>query len=1208
MSDPSPTADFNLLFGVLALQADLIDERQFAEACKSWSVGQGQPLADLLIERGWITMNDKVHVEYLLQRKLQKHAGNVAASLAAATCCDVRHVLAHLGPATIDQSQATPPLSDAAPSSTIDSSPESRERYTLTRLHAKGGIGQVWLARDRDLGRDVALKELRPEHAGSPALAARFFQEAKITGQLEHPSIVPVYELAQRTENQKPFYTMRFIKGRTLSDACKTHHDQRADGQMDPLQLRELLGAFVAVCNAVAYAHARGVIHRDLKGSNVVLGDFGEVMVLDWGLAKVLGEPEARGAGEAAVTNRLTTLNLGSESTRDQTKHGQVLGTPGYMAPEQADGRLDLIDRRTDIYGLGAILYQILTGQAPFSGGETYEVLRRIVQDAPVRPRAVVAATPPALEAICLKALAKRPGERYASAGALADDVQRWLADEPVTVYREPWLPRLVRWGRRHRPWVAGAAALLLTVVAALVIGLVAVNREKNRTAAEQQRTQEALEAEAKARRRTRQALDEMSSQVIENWLARQGSKLEPAQEEFLKKALASYQEFAAEAGDSEEVRIGVAKAHHRIGNIHYKLGEVKAAEEAFRRAVDLNEKLADDFPDKLEYRQRQAGSQNNLGVLLAATGRPKEAETAYRGALALRKQLVADFPNEPSCRQDLAISYNTLGNLLENTGRPKEAEALLRDAVALQKQLVADAPTKSEYRRDLAVSYYNLAPLLRGKDRSKEAEAITRDAVALRKQLAAEFPTKPEYRQDLARSYNSLGTLLKNTGRPKEAEEAYHAALALQQQLAADFPTKPEYRQMVAVMHQNLAILLATTGRPQEAEAAFRDSLTVKKQLAADYPTMTTYRQDLATGYSNLGVLLYETGRLKESEAAYRDALTIKKQLGAEFPTMPGYSADVALSLYNLGILLKQTNRPAEAEAAYRDSIALFKQLAADLPTDPEYRKNLAKSYSGLGGLLMTIKRSQDAEAGFREALALHKQLAADFPTVPEHRQDVGGTSNNLGVFLKGIGRTSEAETAYREALALRKQLAADFPTMHHYQYELAATMVNLAELWRDRKEFAQARELLEQAQSHLQTALKANPRHPYYREVFRTHHVALATALAGLGEHTQAAATAEQLARLGWEPADDTYSAACALALCVPLAEKDDRLAATERKERVGVYAERALALLREAVVKGYKDFDHLKKDTDLDPLRARPEFQELLRELEKGDRGAK
>src|SRR5215472_11971633 len=212
--------DRNLLFGVLALQTDLIDARQFIEACLLWTSRKDVPLADVLVERGWIMPDDRAHVDYLLGRKLDKHGGDPRASLAAIPD-DVKRSLAALADDDIQRSLAGLPGPEEAlhQAATVDHVPGPRERYARLHLHATGGIGRVWLAHDGDLGRNVALKELRPERAAQAALRARFLQEARITGQLEHPGIVPVYELGRRRDDRQPFYTMRFVKGRTLSEA-----------------------------------------------------------------------------------------------------------------------------------------------------------------------------------------------------------------------------------------------------------------------------------------------------------------------------------------------------------------------------------------------------------------------------------------------------------------------------------------------------------------------------------------------------------------------------------------------------------------------------------------------------------------------------------------------------------------------------------------------------------------------------------------------------------------------------------------------------------------------------------------------------------------------------------------------------------------------------------------------------------------------------
>ena len=288
-------------------------------------------------------------------------------------------------------------------------------RYTRSSLHAAGGMGNVWLARDTHLGRDVALKELPPESFKGLA-PVRFVREARITGQLEHPGIVPVYELGRDPETGRPFYVMRFVRGRTLSQVVELFHRGRRPDWYEPMELVTLLSAFVSVCNTVAYAHSRGVVHRDLKGENIVLGDFGEVIVLDWGLAKRVdrNDPE------------FVEPEAGLSDWAAQTMVGQVIGTPAYMAPEQAEGRLDQIGACTDIFGLGAILYEILSGVPPFSGADTREVLDRAKRGEIRRPREFWPDVPTGLEAACLKALARAPEDRFQSAIELGQEVQSW--------------------------------------------------------------------------------------------------------------------------------------------------------------------------------------------------------------------------------------------------------------------------------------------------------------------------------------------------------------------------------------------------------------------------------------------------------------------------------------------------------------------------------------------------------------------------------------------------------------------------------------------------------------------------------------------------------------------------------------------------------------------------------------------------------------
>jgi len=402
--------------------------------------------------------------------------------------------------------QLSPPRpGEVAPTTTpapADCAAAHDARYEVVGLHAAGGIGRVWQVRDCTLGRSLALKDLHPDKARQRALRARFLREAQITGQLQHPGIVPVYELVSGANGVEgdlsaDFYTMRLIRGRTLNEAARNYHLRLASGNASAVERNALLNAFVSACNTVAYAHARGVIHRDLKGANIVLGDFGEVVVLDWGFAKVQDRWDGAPLADDDTQDSTSIMSIRGDGG-DASLPGQVMGTPAYMAPEQAAGRLEDIDERTDVFGLGAILFEVLTGRPPFTGADAAEVLRKVRTESPPQPTDVRTRVPRALEAICTRAMAREPRNRYATVTELARDVQHWLADEPVQAYPEPWTARLGRWSRRHQPVVAGVGALIGTAVIAIAAGVVMLGEERARVVAvklEAERKQAAADA-----------------------------------------------------------------------------------------------------------------------------------------------------------------------------------------------------------------------------------------------------------------------------------------------------------------------------------------------------------------------------------------------------------------------------------------------------------------------------------------------------------------------------------------------------------------------------------------------------------------------------------------------------------------------------------------------------------------------------------------
>jgi WD40 repeat protein/serine/threonine protein kinase len=486
MSPPSPakaSADRNLLFGILALQMDFISRDALIAAMHAWVLDKAKALGQILLEQGALRDDAYALVEALVQKHLQMHGNNPERSLAALSSTgSAANELGEIDDAELHASlahvaTARPPEDDPLATRLVAmGKPTSLgQRFRILRRHRKGGLGEVFVAHDEELHREVALKEIQDQYADHPESRSRFLLEAEITGGLEHPGIVPVYGLGQYADG-RPFYAMRFIKGDSLKDAIERFHQADIPGRdagERTLKLRKLLGRFLDVCNAVAYAHSRGVLHRDLKPGNIMLGPYGETLVVDWGLAKPVGRPDGSSESEER------TLRPPSAGSSTQTQMGSAVGTPAYMSPEQAAGRIDRLGPASDVYSLGATFYSLLTGRAPVENEVLGMMLEKVRKGEFPPPRRIKPSVPPALEAICLKAMAVRPEKRYASPRALAEDIEHWLADEPVSAWLEPWTFRARRWLGRHRTLVASATATVLVSLVLLHLRIQAVEAAK---------------------------------------------------------------------------------------------------------------------------------------------------------------------------------------------------------------------------------------------------------------------------------------------------------------------------------------------------------------------------------------------------------------------------------------------------------------------------------------------------------------------------------------------------------------------------------------------------------------------------------------------------------------------------------------------------------------------------------------------------------
>jgi len=618
---------------------------------------------------------------------------------------------------------------------------ERRGRYVLEREYARGGMGAVWVARDPTLGREIAVKQLTAEVAGHGTATRRFVGEARVAAQLEHPGIVPVYDAGELADGQ-PWFSMKLVRGQTLSEAIAAFHARPRDDPERRVEQRRLLDHVVALTRAVAFAHAHGVVHRDLKPGNVLLGEYGETVLLDWGLARAVGETAAADAARAD----------GDGTEARLTRYGAVLGTPAFMSPEHASGDPDAIDEASDQYALGAILYLLLAGRLPVEADSAEAIMARLRAPTFEAARIGDRAVPRALEAICLKALAREPAQRYASVEAMTADLVRWAADEPVRAFREPWRSALGRWARRHRAWVAaGVVAVVLSAVGLVLAGL-AAEREAAREA---RRTAELVTASETARDAAQSELRwgraEAAAAILRPAAARLADEADFAE---------AHEALAGLLADAE--RLTRFEATRELADERLFLGDLSGAWAAGTQALEAIGALSEGRGDWWSvlpvgalapaHRDRVRHGVQALLVTLAevAATAPAEAPVTPSGcadAVALARRAAAFRPARAlarvagTCRDDAAA----VGWTPRAVTRPRSATDHLLESRAtlgldpLSERLVPDPDVCEGFARAVALepdAYWPLLWLARCHERAGRLDAALRDydhAVAVR-------------------------------------------------------------------------------------------------------------------------------------------------------------------------------------------------------------------------------------------------------------------------------------------------------------------------------------------------------------------------------------------------------------------------------------------------------------------------------------------
>jgi serine/threonine protein kinase/tetratricopeptide (TPR) repeat protein len=811
-----------------------------------------------------------------------------------------------------------------------EAAPGPRTRYRIVHLHAQGGLGEVYLAEDLELNRQVALKRIQARYCDNPIIRRRFLQETEITARLEHPGVVPVYGLIEDEEGN-PCYAMRFIHGESLEEAIRIFH-QADTASRDPgersLALRQLLTRFVAVCNAVAYAHSQGIVHRDLKPGNVMLGTYGETLVVDWGLAK----PFAR--AETARTGDEPTLTPAGTSDLAGTRVGEVVGTPSYMSPEQAAGQPEQVGLASDVYSLGAILYVVLTGRPPFTAAPVLEKLEKVQRGDFPRP-GTVKPCPPALEAVCLKAMAWRPEERYATALVLAAEVEHWLADEPVTAWPEPWTSLARRWVKRHPSWVTGGvAAVLLAAVGLAAVGLV----------------QAAQEREKQERVRSREnyvlALDSSDElvQLAQALKTLPGTRI-GSLEHLLTLADKNYGQMLSRARGEPTLLTRTAELLNTLSELHLDLGDTSKAMGRARQAHDVFQGLLTQDPTHPDWQRGLALSLEHLGVALWWQGDSEKGLDSCRQALATLQRLSPPASDTLEVQVDLARLHNRIGVLLADERDVPGAKLAYQESFRVAQALFDKNPRNPEVRHRRCIALKKVA----GTRNPADALGDYQDAVKLYRELLKENPNNTEWDFQLMDSLDYLGGVHSDLDKDTQARACYDEALKISRHLLELDPANVSRKKDVLLAELSLLGL-----KKSPAPDAARERLVIRWQhhaAAEDNvktdPNNGMWRSMLADQKAHIArdlTILGQPGDLERATTLLHDGFVLNEELRKQYPTRRLFAA----GYYNLcraqHVVLTAQQKPADGLASWlkgcEAQVEFFKLQAEKHPDNPAWKQ----------------------------------------------------------------------------------------------------------------------------------------------------------------------------------------------------------------------------------------------------------------------------
>ncbi|MCI0463339.1 MAG: protein kinase [Gemmataceae bacterium] len=874
--------------------------------------------------------------------------------------------------------------------------------YELLEEIARGGMGVVFKARQLSLGRIVAVKMIRDAEWAAPEDVHRFRLEAEAVANLDHPNIVPIYEIS--AQGGQHYFSMKWVEGGTLAQAL-------SDGRWPVGSAGQQVAAdlLAQVARAVHYAHQCGILHRDLKPANILLS------VASCPLPVV---SEDRSSLSSLTTDNwqrttapmITDFGLAKRVSADDrlTQSGMAVGTPSYMAPEQAapprpvpGGRNPGLTVAADVYSLGAILYELLTGRPPFKGETLLDTLRQVLEQEPVPPRVLDPGIDRDLETICLKCLDKDPARRYPSAAALAEELDRFLAGEPIQARPVGSLGRLSRWCRRNPALALTTAAAGIALAAVTAVSLLLaftearhaedqvqdarkLLREKeqtqaalaiaNRKHAEAEQALRELERQRQEAERQRQ-LEERSfrqaHQAVNDFYTRLSDDLRPNQRDLqplrkklLENALGYYQRFLEQRAHDPTLKRELANAQSSVARITSETGPKADAVTAYQKALALYQELLTARPDDETLRYQIAATHYNLGVNLAALGQPKGALAAYDQARAGYELVLQSRPGNPQVRAGLADIHSGLGTLHRAAGRLKEAEDAFRQA-AEERQRLADLDPQDRSRQGmLALCYNNLGVIQAERGNLDGALASYEKARNIRARLARDQPLNPYTQIALAASYRDIGLLHRRKNNPEPALEFLEKARAIRERAVQDNPSVIQFQTDLASSHQDVGLCLAGEKRYDEALACYEQSRAVLEKVVRIDPTAPYLRSDLAQAHFLIANEHAGARRREQAARAFEQARALQEKLVSDHPDNPEYRSRLGKTLNNFGLLRLNQQRLDDARPFARRAIEEQRQALARVPQSGAYRGTLTSHHRLLLEIELAAGRPAEAVA----------------------------------------------------------------------------------------------------------------------------------------------------------------------------------------------------------------------------------------------------